>query len=177
MRSLMCIAALLLAPTAAAAEDTIFADRVIQYYDSGRGPLQGPYGGTISPRAYPRGVPLSYATDRSDNTFVSLPTGSSLTLGFTSGVVFDGPGNDIFVSEVGAAAEVAEIYVSSDFGQSFTLLGRAFGDQLTELDLRDIGFRGQVNAVRIVGLDSKGDSPGFDVQFVQGLKGSVLSND
>jgi len=31
-----------------------------------------------------------------------------------------------------------------------------------------------VNAVKIVGLDNFGASPGFDVAFVQGLEGSVV---
>jgi hypothetical protein len=169
--AIVLVASLSAAATSAA---TILADTVIDYFDSGAGPLAGPYGGTFVPANYPVPVPLSYATDGDANTFVSLPTGSYLVLGFTGGFVFDGPGNDLFISEPGDGQEDADVFVSSDFGTSFTFLGKAFGNQLTELDLADIAYAGQVNAVKIVGLDNGGGSPGFDVAFVQGLEGSVV---
>jgi hypothetical protein len=169
--AIVLVASLSAAATSAA---TILADTVIDYFDSGAGPLAGPYGGTFVPANYPVPVPLSYATDGDANTFVSLPTGSYLVLGFTGGFVFDGPGNDLFISEPGDGQEDADIFVSSDFGTSFTFLGKAFGNQLTELDLAVIAYAGQVNAVKIVGLDNGGGSPGFDVAFVQGLEGSVV---
>lgn len=153
---------------------TIFADTVIDFFDSGTGPLTGPYGGTF-PGTFPVAVPLTFATDGDASTFVSLPTGSYITLGFSGGFVFDGAGNDIFISEPGAQSEVADVFVSSDFGATFTLLGQADGGTLTELDLADIGYTDIVNAIRIVGLDNGGGSPGFDVAFVQGLEGSVVA--
>ena len=160
--------------TTASHAATILADTVIDYFDSGAGPIAGPYGGTFVPADYPVPVPLSHATDGDANTFVSLPTGSFLVLGFSGGFVFDGPGNDLFISEPGDGQEDADVFVSSNFGASFTFLGKAFGDQLTELDLASIAYAGQVNAVKIVGLDNGGGSPGFDVAFVQGLEGSVV---
>ena len=160
-----------LSPTAVQAVP-IVADVNIDFFDSGAGPLAGPYGGTLG--GFPVSVPLTYATDGDASTFLSLPTGSYVTVGFSSGFVIDGPGNDLFISEVGAASELANIFVSTDFGTSFTLLGTADGGTLTELDLADIGFTGMVNAVRVVGLDNGGGSPGFDVSFVQGLEGSVV---
>jgi hypothetical protein len=48
-----------------------------------------------------------------------------LTLGFSGGFVFDGPGLDLFVSEVGANDELADVFISSDFGLTFTFLGQA----------------------------------------------------
>ena len=153
---------------------TIYADSVISYFDSGAGPVAGPYGGTWSPSVYPVSVPLSYAVDGDANTFVSLPTGSYMVVGFSSGVVYDGAGNDIFISEPGQGYEDANIFVSDDWGASFTFLGVAHGNTLTELDLADIGYAGFVNAVAVVGLDNGGGSPGFDLAFVQGLEGSVI---
>lgn len=153
---------------------TIFADTVIDYFDSGTGPLAGPYGGTF-PGTFPVSVPLTYAVDGDETTFVSLPTLSYIDVGFSGGVVFDGVGNDIFIRELGAQSELADVFVSSDFGATFTFLGQADGGTLTELDLGSIGFAGLVNAVRIVGLDNGGGSPGFDVAFVQGLEGSVIA--
>ena len=119
---------------------------------------------------------MSYATDGDATTFVSLPTGSYITLGFSGGFVFDGVGLDLFVSEIGGSDELADVYVSSDFGATFTFLGKATTATVSGFDLASVGYTGFVNAVKIVGLDNGGGSPGFDVAFVQGLDGSVVIN-
>lgn len=165
-------AGLLVGPISAQAA-TIVANTVISFFDSGAGPMAGPYGGTF-PGAFPVAVPLSYATDGDGTTFVSLPTGSYITLGFGTGFVFDGAGLDLFVSEVGGSDETAQVFVSSDFGATFTLLGIATTATVSGFDLASIGYTGNVNAVRIVGLDNFGGSPGFDLAFVQGLEGSSV---
>lgn len=154
---------------------TIVADTVIDFFNSGANPAfpTGPYGG-IFPGSFPVVVPLSYATDGNSTTFVSLPTGSYLTLGFSGGFVFDGVGLDLFVSEVGTANEIADVFVSSDFGATFTFLGQATTATVSGFDLASIGYTGLVNAVKIVGLDNFGGSPGFDLAFVRGLEGSVV---
>lgn len=154
----------------------IFADTVIDYFNSGANtnfPSPAVYGGTF-PGSFPVTVPISYATDGDATTFVSLPTGSYLTLGFSGGFVFDGPGLDIFVSEVGGSDEKASVFVSSNFGATFTFLGTATTSTVSGFDLASIGYAGQVNAVQIVGLDNFGGSPGFDLAYVQGLEGSVV---
>lgn len=151
---------------------TILADVVIQYFDSGAGPMAGPYGGTF-PGVFPVPVPLTHATDGNSTTFVSLPTGSFLTLGFSSGFVFDGPGLDIFVSEIGENDELAHVFVSSDFGTTFTFLGAATTATVSGFDLASIGYTNNVNAVKVLGLDTLGGSPGYDLAFVRGLEGSV----
>lgn len=161
--------------TAPANAAIIIADVVLDFFNSGANTAfpTGSYGGTF-PGTFPVAVPLSYAADGNSTTFVSLPTGSFITLGFSGGFVFDGPGLDLFVSEVGGADETANVYVSSDFGLTFTLLGIATTATVSGFDLADIGFTGQVNAVKVVGLDNFGGSPGFDIAFVQGLEGSVV---
>lgn len=45
---------------------------------------------------------------------------------------------------------------------------------MTAFDLGSIGYMGIVNAVKIVGLDNFGGSPGFDLAYVQGLEGGVV---
>lgn len=152
----------------------IIADTVLDYYDSGVGPLAGPYGGIYPGGTFPVPVPLSYATDGDPTTFVSLPTGSYLTLGFSTGYVFDGPGLDIFISEIGGNNETANVFVSSDYGLSFTLLGVATTATVSGFDLASISYTSNVNAVKVVGLDNLGDSPGFDLAFAQGLEGSSV---
>ncbi|MGS4944549.1 VPLPA-CTERM sorting domain-containing protein [Meridianimarinicoccus sp. RP-17] len=174
MKRLALLAAALMLPASVNAA-SITADLVLDFVDSGAGPIAGPYGGTFVPASYPEAVPLSYATDGDSNTFVSLPIGSSLTLGFSEGFIFDAPGqDDLFIDEPGDGAENADVFVSTDLGATFTYLGEAFGASTTSFDFADYAFTGNVNAVRIVGLDNGGGSPGFDLAFVRGEEGSVV---
>lgn len=165
----------LLAPLPAAAL-VGYADQVTDYFDSGTGSMAGPYGGLNGASCcFPVSVPTSVVTGSDvagSETFLSLPTGSYVTVRFTDEVVVDGAGMDIFIQEVGASGERADVFVSSD-GISFTFLGVAVDDVTTSLDLGAIGFAGTVSYVKVVGLDNGGGSPGFDVVNVQGLPGSV----
>jgi len=150
-----------------------YADVVLDYFDSGAGPIAGPYGGNLL-GSYP--VPVSTSvvlgTDSAlDPDFLSLPTGSFVTVGFTDEIVLDGVGDDLFVGETGGNGERADVFVSSDF-VNFFLLGTATDNALTAFDLASIGWVGQVKAVKIVGLDNFGASPGFDVTYVQALPGA-----
>lgn len=146
-----------------------YADYVQGFFDSGAGPIAGPYGGTF-PGAFPVSVSTNVVlgSDGSTVDFLSLPTGSYVTVGFTDEVIFDQAGNDIFVQEVGGNGERANVLVTSDF-ITYALLGVAQDDANTAFDLATIGFTGQVRGVRIVGLDALGASPGFDVVNVQAL--------
>ncbi len=170
------IAALaLMALSSTASATTILADLELDYGNSGAyAPFgTGYFGGSTS------GFPIalldsSNATDGNISTFVSLPTLSYITLGFSAGVVIDGIGNDLFVAETGSAAEVAEVWISSDFGSTFTYLGDAFGNTVTEFDFASISYTGAVNAVKVIGKDSNGGSPGFDLAYIEGLEGSVV---
>jgi len=155
---------------------TITADTVIEYFESdagigGTGTNPNGGGGGISNNSE---VPLSHVTDGNASTFISLPTGSFLTLGFSTGFIFDGAGDDLFIDEFGNGGEDADVFVSEDFGATFTYLARAFGNQTTSLDFSALNYSGQVNAVKIVGLDDGGSAPGFDLTFVKGLEGSVV---
>ena len=153
-----------------------YADVVVQYSDSGTGPRPGPYGGLGGlSGAFPVSVSTSVVLGSDvagSETFLSLPTGSFITVQFTDEVVINGPGNDIFIQEIGASGEDANVFVSSD-GVAFTFLGLAQDDVTTAFDLGSISFTGSVSFVKIVGLDNGGASPGFDVVNVQGLPGSI----
>ena len=154
---------------------TILADTVLEFHSSGNGAAPAgdvPFGGDSSSQN--REVPFSYVTDGDGSTYISLPTGSYITLGFSTGYIFDGAGDDLFIDETGNGAEDADVYVSDDFGATFTLLGRAYGNQTTGLDFADFGYSGNVNAVKLIGLDNGGSAPGFDLTFIRGLEGSVV---
>lgn len=148
-----------------------FADVVLDYSDSGAGPIPGPYGSNGG--GFPVPVSVDVVLGDTPNDFLSLPTGSFVTVGFDDELVLDGPGDDLFIDEAGDVNERADIFVSSDF-INFVFLGTADGGALTPFDLADIGFTGFVEAVRIVGLDTFGGSPGFDVTFVQVLPGAFV---
>ncbi len=149
-----------------------YADVVLDYWDSGTGIMAGPYGGE-----FPGGIgfPVSVSTsvvlgdDPGPSVdFLSLPTGSYVTVGFLDEIVFDGVGNDIFVQEIGGNGEKADVYISSD-DITYEFLGTAVDNVTTAFDLSDIGYVDMVSSVKIVGLDNLGGSPGFDVVNVQAL--------
>ena len=142
--------------------------------------MAGPYGGTWN--GVDGAFPVSVSTDvvLGDDPgypgayadFLSLPTGSYVTVGFTDETIIDGPGNDIFISEVGPNGESADVYISSDL-ISFVFLGTAYDDITTSFDIASIGFTGTVQALTIVGNDAFGGSPGFDVINIEVLPGSI----
>ena len=157
-----------------------FADIVLDYFNSGEGTFDEPYGGE-DPGGI--GFPVLVNTDvvlgddPGENVdFLSLPTGSFVTVGFTDEVIIDGEGDDIFIQETGGNGETAEVFVSSD-SENFISIGIATDNAVTSFDLADTGITEPIEAVRIVGLDSLGGSPGFDVVNVQGLTGSIQSVD
>lgn len=173
-KKLATAAALAAATLAAPAHAVVgFADVVVDFFDSGTGPIAGPYGGTF-PGAFPVSVPTSVVLGDDVGPsvdFLSLPTGSYVTVRFVDETVFDGIGDDLFITEVGAQGERANIFVTADF-LSYTLLGIAQDDITTSFDLASIGWVGNVLGVRIVGLDNFGGSPGFDVVNVRALPGA-----
>ncbi len=151
-----------------------YADTVLDYLDSGEGPIAGPYGGTF-PGVYPEAVPLDVILGDDPGTsvdFLSLPKNSFVTVGFTDETIFDGSGNDIFIRETGGNGERADVFVSSDL-TAYTYLGTAVDNKTTSFDLGAIGYKDPVVSIKIVGLDNFGGSPGFDVVNVQGLPGSI----
>lgn len=176
IRHLLVLAAATIGLVSPARADIGFADVVVDYFDSGAGPMAGPYGGlTGISGAFPVSVSASVVIG-SDvvgiETFLSLPTGSYVTVGFTDETVVDGVGNDIFIQEIGASGETAQVFVTNDF-MNFFLLGIANDSTTTAFDLASIGWVGAVTGVRIVGLDNFGGSPGFDIVNVQVLPGSI----
>src|SRR5262245_34701271 len=120
-----------------------YADIVLDYFDSGAGPILGPYGGTYPDGpGYPIPVSLNVVLGSDPGPtgftdFLSLPTGSFVTVGFTDETVVDGPGNDIFIREVGPNGERANVFVSADLS-NFVLLGVAADDVTTSFDLATI---------------------------------------
>jgi hypothetical protein len=102
---------------------------------------------------------------------LSPPIRSRVTVGLVDEVVRDGPGDDISITEVGPNGELAEVFARSGAG-TWTLPGIADDRGATSFDLASVGFKGVVTEITIVGLDSKGGSPGFDGVNVRVLPGA-----
>jgi Ca2+-binding RTX toxin-like protein len=163
-----------------------YADTVLEYFDSKVGPLPGPYGffdpngnGFFDPGEPPVPSPISLNAVLGPDLApgadaLSLPTGSYVTVGFRNELIYNGPGNDLFIRELGEAGDRANVYVSAN-GKDFTYLGTAQDDVTTAFDLSTINYTQSVKAVRIVGLDKNGASPGFDVANVQALQ-AIIGN-
>ncbi|MDR2261537.1 MAG: PEP-CTERM sorting domain-containing protein [Azoarcus sp.] len=167
----LCAAAIALLPTTAQATSIFTATTVIDYYDT--------YGSTHPWKDLTTGPLMSLDSfsevlDGNANTYITLSQDWYITLGFVGGVVIDAPGqNDLFISEYGLDYEAANVYISSDWGQTFTLLGQADGDTRSAFDFASIGYTDAVNAVKIVSAYSGRNHWGFDLAYVQGLEGSV----
>ncbi|MEL6476150.1 MAG: tandem-95 repeat protein [Pseudomonadota bacterium] len=125
-----------------------FADRVVDFNFTGsRAPLDP---------ANALGAP--------DGEFVSLPTGTTITLSFEE-VIIDGPGADFRVIEE-INTERALVEASAD-GVNFVSFGEIRGT--ADFDLADSVTLDAVNHVRLTGLDNGGSSPGFDLDSVEAL--------
>lgn len=107
-----------------------------------------------------------------NNSFVSLPKDSYIIVGFIDNYIIDAPNQkDIFIEEIGAAGEYADIYVSYN-NIEYTFLGEANDAVINKFDLDDISFKLPVRYVKVVGKDNRGGSPGFDLVSVSGLPGA-----
>lgn len=153
--------------------ENLYADILIDNYYSYANPnFDGFYGGSIST------FPIKLSPEvvlGNNNKFISLPKGSYVVVGFKNNTIIDADNqDDIFITEFGKSGEKAEVYIS-DNAENFKLLGIAYDMGITSFDIADIDFDKPVTAIKIVGLDSFGGSPGFDVVSVSGLVGSVGS--
>lgn len=109
----------------------------------------------------------------SDLSAVTMPPDHWVELKFP-GELVDGDGNDIFLIEVGRMGEQAHVFITDGAGHEY-LIGTATasdaGGQLpTEIgfDISDILPLPFVpSAIRVLGLDEGGASPGFDLNSVR----------
>lgn len=155
-----------------------FVDAVLEFSDSGAGPMAGPYGGEFPGGAgFPIAVSLSVVLGDDPlvtKDFLSLPTGSFVTTLLSDEEMIDGAGDDLFIAEIGANGETADVYVSEETDNTgFVFLGTAIDNVSTSFDLASIGAD-NIRAIKIVGLDAFGGSPGFDVVNVQATNFSAI---
>jgi hypothetical protein len=148
-----------------------YANEVLGFFDNGTGGRPGPYGRNAS-GAHPEPVKTSIVLGppprgqlvswNRETRWLSLPAGSYVILGFRDEEVKDRPGPDLIIHTLDpadSAGEQADVFVSSD-GSNFVLLERITQGGAIALDLAKIKFTGTAKAVKIVGRDSMGTSPG-----------------
>jgi hypothetical protein len=107
-----------------------------------------------------------------DRSGVTLPIDHWVELKFRGGIV-DGAGEDLFLVELDAVGEQALVFLTDGFDQEY-LLGLAAvpgsgGQDTTKVsfDIAGISLPFVPRAVRIVGVDLRGGSPGFDLAYVR----------
>lgn len=103
---------------------------------------------------------------------VSLPTEHWVELKFP-GTIVNGPGDDIIVVEWGRKDETAQVFITDGDGNEY-LLGIARAKispppSVTEInfDISGISLPFEPCAVRIVGMDERGEVPGFELCSVR----------
>ena len=153
--------------------NTQYADVIIDtYYSHANSKFQDFYGGSLV--NFPVSIKPEIILGANTNYFLSLPTGSYVIVGFRDNEIIDYPNqDDIIIVENGCNHEQAEIFVSSD-GKKFTRLGIVNDCDKNSLDLQTINYTRPVKYIKIVGLDNKGGSPGFDVVSISGLPNSNI---
>ncbi|MEB3341274.1 hypothetical protein, partial [Okeania sp.] len=151
-------------------------NRVFNFFDSGAGPIDGPYGGIVS-----GGFPVPVSTDvvlgrDSDSVtdFLSLPTDSFVIVGFDNQIIIDGLGDDVIIRNTTTTQAQADVFVTSDFN-NYEFLGGIQGEAVSTFDLSNIGFTQPVRGIAIVGLDNDGGSPGYDLASVEVPNSSLVS--
>jgi hypothetical protein len=126
-----------------------------------RGPIQ------VIPEQWLVGPPPS------DKSGVTLPPDHWVELQFR-GPIIDGPGDDIKLIELGPVREQALIFITDGAGRE-RLIGIATsgssggGVDPTEIDfdISGIDLPFEPRAVRILGLDTGGQAPGFDIANIR----------
>ena len=118
------------------------------------------------PKEYLVGPPPSI-----EDSAVTLPIDSWVELLFR-GVIVDGPGDDLYISEMDPVGEQALVFLTDGADQEY-LLGMAEVPNGTGHLPTIVGFdvAGRVLpfepcAVRVVGIDLRGGAPGFDLSYV-----------
>jgi len=126
-----------------------------------RGPIQ------VVPEKWLVGPPPS------DKSGVTLPPDHWVELLFR-GPIIDGPGDDIKIIELGPVSEQALIFLTDGAGQEKLIdiansgtIGGGIDPTEINFDISGIDLAFEPRAVRILGLDTGGEAPGFDIANIR----------
>lgn len=139
--------------------DIAFADEVIRYTPGDPAPIAD-----AMDSSYCLGTPNF---DGLDGGFLTLGCGGSIVLHFTDNALVNGPGNDLYVFELGKYVETTMLSISRD-GKKWIDVGEIAGGN-TAVDINKAVKPGEVfNYVKLTDLksDCKGSWPGADIDAV-----------
>ena len=120
----------------------------------------------VDPNEYLVGDPPSV-----EESAVTLPKDSWVELLFR-GILYDGPGPDIYISEMDPVGEQALVFLTDGGDQEYLLAFADIPDEdihlrtILDFDLAGLVIPFEPRAVRVVGLNLRGVSPGFDLSNV-----------
>lgn len=112
--------------------------------------------------------------DETDDTYVTLGCGGTLTLRFADNALVDVPGPDLYVFEIGPAVEAMDLAISAD-GNEWIEVGEISGGR-ADVDIAPhIGAGGVFHFVRLTDLkaDCRPNWPGADVDAVGAIGAAV----
>ena len=91
-----------------------------------------------------------------------------------SGEIVDGPGDDVFIVELDSVGEQALVFLTDGAGREYLLgygavpnTSNVGGPVTIGFDIAGISLPFTPRAVRILGMDLRGGSPGFDLAYVR----------
>ncbi len=119
------------------------------------------------------GGPPSAALGAPDGVFVSVDTPEELTIAFTDNRVFDGPGDDLFITEAGNCGASIDVFGRRP-GGPFVFLGQITNS--AGIDLADHLGLNIIESLKFIGVDDSGDFPGFELDAVEALNSRAFPN-
>ena len=172
-----------------------YPDRVVNYFNSGLGFTNVPYGKKASPLPEPYLI-LNWPSEPVDLSivlgpptlpiaapvgvwttadFLTLPKDSSVTLAFDGEEIFDGPGDDFIVQWDRDAGQNAELYLGST-ESNLTLVATNIPVDPYPVDLAKLSVQPPqpVRFVKIKSLNSNGPFKGFDLAGLTALNYRAL---
>ncbi|QCK16545.1 OmpA family protein [Mangrovivirga cuniculi] len=147
--------------------DISFADEVVEFQVGDPGPIEG-YG---IPEPI-LGIP-DYTGDF-EKKYTTLGYGGSLTIKFTDNILYDIPGPDLYIFEIGPDVEPVEVHISKN-GNDWINVGKT-GGGLSEVDISEYVNESDIfRYVKIVDVkDGKsGRWPGADVDAIGAIGSSI----
>ena len=145
--------------------DISFADEITSFKVGDPGPIEG-----FGPKSA-LGIP-DYETN-ADKNYCTLGYGGELVVKFTDNVLYDIPGTDLFILEIGGDIEPVEAYISKD-GKDWISVGRT-GGGFSAIDIADYVEKTDVfRYVKVVDKGKKGGRwPGADIDAIGAIGSSI----
>lgn len=168
-----------------------FPDRIVEVFDSGKGPIPFPYGRYASTLPGLRVIVPSPPPDPVEASIIlgplppppiagpfggwehvdilAIPTNSFVTVAFDGEEIVDGPGPDLALwAAAGAPEDSAEIFLGAT-ATNLVSIGTFPQAETVPIDLNLLGITWPVRYVKVRGVGMLGTYPGFDLVGIEAL--------